>query len=481
MQKVPKIVVKRLQSPSAESHPVADLLTAFAERSLAARERERVLEHLARCGDCRDIVALALPATETVDLAKPGSTRAGWLSLPVLRWGVVAAGIVAVTVGVEQYRQRYQEKMVATSLMARNQPGNSAMQNPPSSSQESVSQTVAPAEAGKQVEMHKKAASRAQSAMAADKSVPSAHAIFPQSQPMSHATSARGIGGGSGAAIGSGSGRSLDVAPRGDMAYMWRAPEKPAPAATANQNPVPGPAQRPATTGVEVSGAAPAVTTQTTAQDQILDQPIQNESAEQAQSTVDRVGKAKPALAQSSPASMAPAPTLGADSSLMKSPAPPRWSISSSGVLQRSFDGGKTWLDVTIAADNSMSSNLVRRSSTEMQTVMKTDAKAKARSSAPPVKSADAPSTPSAITIFRALSVSANAAEVWAGGSGGALYHTIDGGNLWVRVLPSAAGVALTGDIVSIQFSDTRNGTVTTSNAEFWTTNDGGQTWRKQE
>ena len=76
--------------------------------------------------------------------------------------------------------------------------------------------------------------------------------------------------------------------------------------------------------------------------------------------------------------------------------------------------------------------------------------------------------------------MSSDAAEIWAGGSGGALYHTLDGGDLWVRVLPSAAGIDLTGDIVGIQFSDPRNGTVTTSNAEVWATSDDGQSWRKQ-
>ena len=80
--------------------------------------------------------------------------------------------------------------------------------------------------------------------------------------------------------------------------------------------------------------------------------------------------------------------------------------------------------------------------------------------------------------VFRALA--ANGLEVWAGGSEGALYHTVDGGNRWTRVSPSAAGVTLTGDIIGIQFSDPRNGTVTTSTAEVWTTSDDGQSWSKQ-
>src|ERR1700733_219447 len=70
MNEVPKIVHHRLRAavPSPElleqMHPEADVLTAFAEQSLSAPEREGVLQHLALCGDCRDVVALALPATD---------------------------------------------------------------------------------------------------------------------------------------------------------------------------------------------------------------------------------------------------------------------------------------------------------------------------------------------------------------------------------------------------------------------------------
>ena len=140
MQNVPKIVRARLQRQkpaTAEPHPDADLLTAFAEHSLPAPERDHVLDHLARCGHCRQVVALALPAIEAVTPASSENTaRIGWLSWPVLRWGVVAAGVLAVTsVGILQHRRRHQEKtLVATSLMSRDQSVNFPAHSPSPSS-----------------------------------------------------------------------------------------------------------------------------------------------------------------------------------------------------------------------------------------------------------------------------------------------------------------------------------------------------------
>src|ERR1051326_6319342 len=42
-------------------HPDADLLSAYIEKGLARRERTQVVQHLAACRHCREIVALSLP------------------------------------------------------------------------------------------------------------------------------------------------------------------------------------------------------------------------------------------------------------------------------------------------------------------------------------------------------------------------------------------------------------------------------------
>ena len=94
METVPKIVHERLKAQAlAVDHPDPDVLTAFSERSLSPHERDGVFEHLARCADCRQVVALALPAEESALLVVP-AMGSKWLTWPRLRWGVIAAGVI---------------------------------------------------------------------------------------------------------------------------------------------------------------------------------------------------------------------------------------------------------------------------------------------------------------------------------------------------------------------------------------------------
>jgi photosystem II stability/assembly factor-like uncharacterized protein len=136
--------------------------------------------------------------------------------------------------------------------------------------------------------------------------------------------------------------------------------------------------------------------------------------------------------------------------------ASPRWIVTPVGALQRSFDGGHTWENV--APSTSLGTADRGRSQEKNQKV-------------------EAASSSS--SVFRA--VAASGVEVWAGASGGALYHSSDGGNRWALVAPSEAGMILTGDITSIQFSDPQHGKIATSTGEIWTTFDAGQTWHRQQ
>jgi len=66
MEKMPEIVRSRLarKTPEHSAHPDANLLAAFAERSLPERERAAVIAHLVGCADCRECLTLACATAE---------------------------------------------------------------------------------------------------------------------------------------------------------------------------------------------------------------------------------------------------------------------------------------------------------------------------------------------------------------------------------------------------------------------------------
>src|ERR1700722_1107889 len=110
MPELPNIVRERLKvSRATATHPDADVLTAFGERALPESERAVVAEHLARCHNCRDILWLAWPDTVADETARaPVPAWGGWLRAPVLRWGVVAAGLAVLAVGgLLQHQRRH--------------------------------------------------------------------------------------------------------------------------------------------------------------------------------------------------------------------------------------------------------------------------------------------------------------------------------------------------------------------------------------
>jgi photosynthesis system II assembly factor YCF48-like protein/putative zinc finger protein len=98
MPDIPKIARHRLQAMATPgSHPDADMLTAFLEKALPERERQPILEHLARCADCREVMSFSAPPAEAATLAP---SRTPWLTWPTLRWAAAAACVVVVGAAV---------------------------------------------------------------------------------------------------------------------------------------------------------------------------------------------------------------------------------------------------------------------------------------------------------------------------------------------------------------------------------------------
>lgn len=171
-------------------------------------------------------------------------------------------------------------------------------------------------------------------------------------------------------------------------------------------------------------------------------------------------------LSRAKPADIEPSQAAAASAVL----ATPRWTITIVGGLQRSLDLGKTWQDINVNA------SAVPVASGAASGVGGPIKSAKVKPDV--MHRAMAGKVPTTPIFFRAVTAAGN--EVWAGGSNAALFHSADGGNHWARVLPSSSGALLTGDVLSVEFSDPQHGTVTTSTPEIWTTGDGGQTWQKQ-
>jgi hypothetical protein len=116
MAEILKVVGQRLQTISERGeHPDPNLLNAFLERSLGKRERVQILEHLAACTDCRQIVSLSGAEPGVADAVPVVPPSPGWLSWPALRWGALVACVVVVG-AVVTLRHKPETRQTAASL-----------------------------------------------------------------------------------------------------------------------------------------------------------------------------------------------------------------------------------------------------------------------------------------------------------------------------------------------------------------------------
>jgi hypothetical protein len=131
-----------------EFHPDAELLSAFAEQALGERERGEVLEHLAVCGRCRHVVALASEAAGAEVAARrhaPVRPRVWFRS-----WGLAlapAAAIAASAVIAIYVHERDVERNAEVARVERQQATEKAPM-PPQASPQPLAQAAPPTAAG---------------------------------------------------------------------------------------------------------------------------------------------------------------------------------------------------------------------------------------------------------------------------------------------------------------------------------------------
>jgi hypothetical protein len=418
---VPRIVHDRLRTARpGQAHPDVDLLTAFAEQALSATERDSVLEHLAFCGDCREIISLALPNTDVVvsiadaaDASRATVPRApaphklsfAW---PSLRWAALAAGVV----------------VAASLLLIR--PGKLNQSTPPSISQQ-VATTAQPVPststqiASLPVASAPTPAPIVQSASPAGTDETRPKSELQLSKKLKPVTP------------------SLQVEPGMFLADNKLAGNK-------KESVQEGKSPREVPETDEVSSATPD-TAATSFHGSLIARnegpPIENAKIEKAkpalpamqvmdanaQQTSEEAVTPAPAPLHASAAASAPkvARPLAAGQALTRHVA---WAITA-GVLQRSLDSGQTW------------------------------------------ESALRPDHP--LQCY-----AAHGTDVWTGGQAGALFHSADGGVTWVLVQPAVKGQQLSADITHIDVSSPVKVIVSTNNNETWSSADGGNTWEKK-
>jgi hypothetical protein len=451
--------LERMQVPKAVPHPDADLLTAFAEHSLTAREQEQVLGHLAACASCRDVLALSgAPLMEAEPVPEPLRRRAFW-EMPLFRWGAMAATAVvvvgAVTIGV------YDHQAIHPALMTKEEA-------PPVIGADRISSQPKLDSAEKEN---------------AKKSAPAKRAIHLQQEvrferPATEAKDIKAksgenqiIGGAVGgplsarrkdASAGSGAGNFSVTA-------VAPAPPPPPPSRDTNANldkaftasaglPVTGRnvaalgdfrgslpgGQRPVakTSAAEAKAQPVAPKTQASADSQyaVNSYPADETAFAQNQS-VEMNAAPVPQAAPPTPSQQSDMMTKvqsRAKAGLFHEVRPiesiitgTEWQITREGELQRSFSRGNFW-----------------------ETMLKG-------------------------SQFRSVAVVRD--HIWAGGDDGSLSFSADNGLNWSPMPVRDANSSVTGNVVRLRFDDAQNGSLDTSTGETWKTNDGGQTWHKQQ
>jgi hypothetical protein len=457
MSDVPKIVHDRLRAAVAtEAHPDADVLTAFAEQALSGAEREGVLRHLARCGDCRELVATGIPASvdaterpagvgDETFVRRPSDRSQAWFVWPNLRWAALAASVVVVgsvlllrpgtqtdsVIGTEKRAALVQEQVGARE--AKSDP----LASPAAQPTQSYARTAAD-KADRGLATEGRADVRDERPLGSIRTRAATPPVsLTESKPVDSLAGQRGL--------------SFSASPPATAPSIA--------AASANG------AMVSSKEAVEVTASQPQMNTESAAVGQITSsQPVVEASGSAAAAeslplngrNVAQLSivKAKPAAKEAAKEKeevqaenriqndAADKTTLSGYSDTValglqkkqlkrsKDSAVAQWSLAQ-GKLQRSVDAGATW-QIALQLEHPL------------------------------------------------LSFGARGSDVWAGGQSGTLFHSTDSGTTWAMIQPSTNAGALAADVVAIEIRSPSEVAISTSNNESWSSTDGGKTWNRK-
>jgi hypothetical protein len=427
LTEISNFVRNALRGTPPATHPDADLLNAFVEGGLLQRERTGLMEHLATCSACREVITLAQP--EIPVLAVQFKPSRSFFASPVLRWGTLAACAVAVASVAVLYRAQTPHEFVGGTVASRDQVTVADATAAPKTKNEIATAPETALKLGEQ-----RSDKDARSFGDQPRKIPAAKVVVGGLASAPSALSKK-------AEESRREGKFSDAKP-GDEAET-RAQEKSDTFASATRElakeqaglRAPAAASLPATSGYVAAPparpeAAPAAAEAAAAPTDAVQ--ANRKKLERAEATTPSAGSLVGLQSGRVENSMAPPTNLDTSFRLAHQGARLRWRLTNPGALERSPDGGRSWQSVAVENQNS----------------------------------------------WRVLA--ALGSHVWVGGAAGALFHSADAGTTWKAVRVANGSRALTGDLVGLRFSDETHGVLQTSTQETWTTADGGASWQGQ-
>lgn len=534
-----KLVTERLRAqsdaalPRNGDHPSADLLSAYAERSLPEIEREAVLQHLGICRDCRDTVYLALPSAAEMQpvVALSGAPSRRF----ALRWGTLAAAIAVGAIALLSTRHPNQlaKNSSAESAQAKSQALTSAELKPPPE----MAEMRAVHNDLRTNDLHtndRDTNGRDTSDQKPnDKIIPTPKhmtakpaAAFDIDQtgqvrvqpPASAAMQKSSEAGPDAAAKVSASAAPAPSDSLGDSKRAFASGRTVTAMATTASNQIQGVMPAHGAVGgsiVDASGAVirGAIVTigglvetramQSNSQGQFkFDQLTPGPYSIHAQAPGFQTTAQQIAVLNQSPLNLHLTLQVGAMSESVEVSGAQTEVEASRPAVEPSVEEKPAAAENGLAAQGgrsigqaSIGQTAIGQSSIGQTSIKPTTSAASKKASPAPAaaltqwtlasdgtvqRSLDSGNTWNGIrvsgsSVFRSLS--ATGTDVWVGGNAGALYHSADSGQTWMRVSPSASGRSLKSDIIRLEFPDSANGTILCANGESWATADGGQSW----